>query len=185
MAGTAHSWRVARWSAAALVLLLPLIAMQFTDEVDWGIEDFTIFGIMLATAGGAFELMLRASGNLAYRAGAVVAISAAFLLIWANLAVGVIGDEGNPANLMYAGVLAIAITGAYTAALRAEGMARAMVATGLAQALVTAIAMSLGLGLPASPALEIFAVNAVFIAMWAGAAWLFRMAGREREVVGA
>jgi hypothetical protein len=28
-------WRLAIWGTAALILLLPLLAMQFTDEVAW------------------------------------------------------------------------------------------------------------------------------------------------------
>jgi len=173
-------WRIAGWSAAAFALLLPLLAMQVTDEVNWGVEDFVTFGLMLAGAGGACELAVRTSGSIAYRAGAALAVAAAFLLVWATLAVGIIGTEGNPANLMYAGVLAIAITGAFTAALRAEGMARAMLATACAQALVAAIAAGFGMGLPESPPLEILGANAAFVAMWLASAWLFRLAARGR-----
>jgi hypothetical protein len=53
--------------------------------------------------------------NRAYRAAVGVAIAAAFILVWMNLAVGIIGSEDNPANLMYGGVLAIGIIGAVIA----------------------------------------------------------------------
>lgn len=105
-------WRSAAWGAAALILLLPLLAMQVTDEVDWGVTDFAVFGAMLIAAGGTYELAARMTGNTAYRAAVGFAIAAAFILVWMNLAVGIIGTENNPANLMYGGVLAVGIIGA-------------------------------------------------------------------------
>jgi hypothetical protein len=50
-----------------------------------------------------------------------------------NLAVGVIGTEDDPANLMYVGVLAVGIIGAIIARFRPHGMARTLFATALAQ----------------------------------------------------
>ena len=84
-------WRLAVWGAAALMLLLPLLAMQVTDEVDWDVADFAIFSTMLGGAGGAFELAAGRTGNTAYRAAIGVALAAAFILVWMNLAVGIIG----------------------------------------------------------------------------------------------
>ena len=42
-----NRWRPAMWGGAALLLLLPLVAMQFTREVIWDAADFAIFGTML------------------------------------------------------------------------------------------------------------------------------------------
>ncbi len=52
---------------------------------------------------------------MAYRFAVGVALAAAFLLVWMNLAVGLIGSEDNPANLMYFGVLAVGFIGAIIA----------------------------------------------------------------------
>ena len=82
-------WRIAMWGGAALLLLLPLVAMQFTDEVAWSPADFLIFGAMLVAACGAYELAVRMTSRTAYRAAAGLTIAAAFLLLWAQLAVGV------------------------------------------------------------------------------------------------
>jgi hypothetical protein len=117
-------WRIAVWGTAALMLLLPLLAMQVTDEVDWDTADFAIFGAMLVGAGGTYELAARITGNTPYRAAVGVAIAAAFILVWMNLAVGIIGTEDNPANLMYGGVLAVGIVGAIIASSRMEWPAR-------------------------------------------------------------
>jgi hypothetical protein len=173
-------WRIAVWGTAALMLLLPLLAMQVTDEVDWDVADFAIFGAMLVGAGGTYELAARMTGNTAYRAAVGVAIAAAFILVWMNLAVGIIGTEGNPANLMYGGVLAVGVIGAIIARFQPDGMARTLVATALAQALVAVIAVIAGMGYPASPPLEILGVNALFAALWLMSAWLFRKAAHEQ-----
>jgi hypothetical protein len=177
-------WRMAVWGTAAL-MLLPLLAMQVTDEVDWDVADFAIFGAMLVGAGGTYELAARMTGNTAYRAAVGVAIAAAFILVWMNLAVGIIGTEDNPANLMYGGVLPVGIVGAIIARFQPDGMARTLVATALAQALVAVIAVIAGMGSPASPPLEILGVNALFAALWLMSAWLFRKAAHEQTPAGA
>jgi peptidoglycan/LPS O-acetylase OafA/YrhL len=111
----ASRWRLAAWGSAALVLLLPLVAMQFTDEVDWDVADLALFGAMLAAAGGSYELAAKMTRNYAYRAAVGVALAAAFLLIWLSLGVGIIGKGGDPANPMFFGVLAVGILGAIIA----------------------------------------------------------------------
>lgn len=68
--------RIAVWGTAVL-MLLPLFAMQVTDEVDWGVADFAIFGAMLVGAGGTYELAARMTGNSAYRAAVGIAVVAA------------------------------------------------------------------------------------------------------------
>src|SRR5688500_927904 len=171
-------WRIAVWGTAALVLLLPLVAMQFTEDVAWDLADCAIFGAMLVGACGTYELAARMTRNSAYRAAVGVALAAAFILVWINLAVGIIGSEDNPANLMYGGVLAVGIVGAIVARFQPHGMARALVATALAQALVAMIAMIAGLGFT-GPSTVFFA------ALWLISAWLFRKAAREQTSAGA
>ena len=160
--------------------------MQFSDEIDWDETDFLVFGAMLFATCGTFELAARISGNSAYRAAVGVAVVAAFILIWINLAVGIIGSEDNPANLMYAGVLAVAVIGAAIGRFRPHGMARALVATALAQVLVAAIALIAGLGSEgANWPQVIFVLNGFFAALWLLSAWLFWKAGRKQIEAGA
>ena len=106
------------------------------------------------------------------------------VLVWLSLGVGIIGKDGDPANLMYFGVLAVGISGAFVARFQPHGMARALLATALAQALVTAIALVAGLGLPWSGPAEILALNGFFIAMFVGSAWLFRCSAHGRPEQG-
>jgi hypothetical protein len=116
--------------------------------------------------------------NRAYRSAIAVALAASFILVWLSLGVGIIGKDGDPANRMYFGVLAVGIIGAMVARLRADGMARALIAMALAQGLVAAIALIAGLGLPWSGPVELVLLNGFFIAMFGGSAWLFRRAAR-------
>jgi len=171
--------------AAAFILLLPLLAMQITDEVVWDLTDFAVAWPSLVGAGLTYKLIARKAGNIAYRAAVGVAVATALLIVWMNLAVGIIGTEDNPANLMYIGVLAVGIIGALIARFQPHGMARALFATALAQAFVAVIALIAGLGSPGSGPLEIVALNGFFAALFVGSAWLFRKAAREQPPAGA
>lgn len=88
-------WRLLPWGIAAGLLLLPLVAMQFTTEVNWDAADFLIFGLMLVAACGAWELALRLTRHARRRAVVALAIVAAFLFVWAELAVGVFTNLGS------------------------------------------------------------------------------------------
>jgi hypothetical protein len=81
-------------------------------------------------------------------------------------------------------VLAVGIIGAIIARFQPDGMARALVATALAQALVAVIALIAGMGYPASPPLELLFLNGFFAALWLISAWLFRKAAREQTPPG-
>ena len=133
---------------AACILMLPLVAMQVTDEVRWDLADFVVAGALLVGTGLAYELAARKAGNVAYRAALGVALAAALLLVWLSLGRWHHRSDGDPANAMYFGVLAVGIIGAIIARFRPHGMARALFATALAQALVAVIALILGLGAP-------------------------------------
>lgn len=173
-------WRIAAWGTVLLVLLLPMFAMQFTEEVAWDLADFVVFGAMLVGAGTTIELAARTTRNRTYLAAVGIALTAAFILVWMNAAVGIIGNENNPANLMYGGVLAVGAIGAIIRGFRPDGMASALFATALVQALVCVIAIIAGMGYPESPPLEIVGVNALFVVLWFVSALLFRKAAREQ-----
>jgi hypothetical protein len=169
-------WRRAIWGTAALLLLSPWVAMRFTGEVAWGLADFAVFGAMLFVACGTYELAANLTRNPSYRAAVGVAIGAAFILVWLNLAVGIIGNEGHPANWMYGGVLAVGLSGAILARFQPPGMARALVWTAGAQALVAVIALLAGWGTLLAWAM----LTGFFVALWLTSARLFRKAAREQ-----
>ena len=77
--------------AVPLLLLLPLIAMQFTPEVNWGLADFLVMGALLLSTALIIELVSKMVKNKQQRILFSVAIVIAFLLVWAELAVGIFG----------------------------------------------------------------------------------------------
>ncbi len=78
-------------SIIAVLLFIPYVAMQFTNEVNWGLFDFVIMGVLLLIAGISGEIVLRKVQKLKYRIAICLSIIVAFLLIWAELAVGIFG----------------------------------------------------------------------------------------------
>lgn len=73
----------------ALILLIPLIAMQFTDEVNWTLFDFSVAAVILLCTGWAIDLVIRKVKSSTYRIILSLAIIAILFLIWAELAVGI------------------------------------------------------------------------------------------------
>lgn len=70
------------------LLLVPLIAMQFTDEVSWGAGDFVIAGLLLFGAGMGMVIGLRQAKTAAARVAVAAGIAAVVAVVWAELAVG-------------------------------------------------------------------------------------------------
>jgi hypothetical protein len=156
--------------------------MRFTDEVNWTVSDFAFAAGLLLGVGLVFEVTLRLTANAAYRTAVAVALTAAFLLVWVNGAVGIIGSERNPANLMYAGVLAVALAGAIVARFRPGGMAWALAATALAQAAVGAIALDGDLGAEGEAwPRDVLVLTGGFGGLWLLSAALFGTAARPRR----
>lgn len=109
----------------------------------------------------------------AFRLALSVAIGGALMLAWLSLGVGIIGADGDRANAMYFGVIAIGLIAALIARGRPLGMARALLAMALAQTTVALIAVIGGLGRPYSGALELTLLNGFFVALFIGSARLF------------
>ena len=171
-----NRWRLAIWGTAAFLLLLPALAMRFPDTgVDWGAEDFMVMGAMFAIACGSYEVVARISDNASYRLAAGIAIVTAFLTVWVNLAVGMLGSEENPANLLFGGVLLVGLLGVVIAMFKPAGMARAMLATALAQAAMAVYALVGGYA-------EVTLHIAFFVLPWLLSAQLFRKAAREQVI---
>ena len=78
--------------AITCVLLLPAVAMRFTDEVSWSAFDFLVAGGLLLVCAVTFEFFARRSGSTKSRVIAGVAIGAVLVLVWLELAVGIFGS---------------------------------------------------------------------------------------------
>ena len=171
------NWRIIGWGAAVFLLLLPLAAMQFTDEVNWGPGDFLFAALMFGGFGAVFELAVARSGSLAYRAGVAAALAGAFLIIWLNGAVGIVGNEANPFNTVYFGVVVFGLLTAVFARFRPGPMALAMAATAAVLASIAIVAVALGEHRGAESSIpEILGVTLFLATPWQVSAGLFRMA---------
>lgn len=106
-----------------------------------------------------------------------MALVTAFLLTWVNLAVGIIGDEDNPWNLMFFGVIATAVVGAIAVRFEAHGLSRAMTAAAIIQALI-GIGVVITNAAAAEPPgrIALLILILFFAALWLVSAWLFRKA---------
>lgn len=82
--------RVLGWSFAVLLLCIPGVAMQFTREVNWGPEDFLAAALLIGTAGLGCELAARLKRSRAMRLFVAGAVLLGVLLVWAELAVGIV-----------------------------------------------------------------------------------------------
>jgi len=165
-----------------VILLIPLVAMQFTGEVDWDLADFIVMGTLIFGTGLTYRLVTGKCGEIEYRVAIGFALATGFFLIWANLAVGIIGSENNPINLLYFGVIAVGIIGAFISRFQSHKMAFVMFALALAVALVAISALITGMHrLPDSSVFEILVVNGFFMVLFTISALLFRHAAQEQE----
>jgi len=120
----------------------------------------------------------------AYLFAVAVALAAAFFLVWVILAVGVLGRAGESVDLMYIGVFAVGIIGAFIVRLQAKGLERVLFAMALAQVLIIVIALIAGIQhTEVNSVLEILGLNGFFVVMFVVSALLFRTAARDRPPV--
>lgn len=116
-----------------------------------------------------------------YRVALAIALATALFLVLGIGALGVIGAEGDRADMMFLGVLAIGIGGAIVARLRPQGMVWTMAATATATMAVGVIALVLGKHeAEHSSVAEILGLTGMYAALFATSAWRFGVAAQQR-----
>lgn len=167
---------------AGLILLIPLAAMQFTDQVVWSAADFLIAGALLLGIGSSYVWATRSAINVVYRTAMGLGLGATLLMIWANLAVGLIGSGPNAGNLMYIAVVVVGMIGTLRSRFRPDRMEHTMYAMALSMVFLTAIALLTGMDqYPGSSMNEILGVNGFFATPFVISGLLFRHAGQEHS----
>lgn len=165
----------------ALILILPLIGINTVEGWNWTGSDFVGAGVLLFIPALAFELLIRKSGSLLYKLGAALAVLTIFLIVWVNLAVGIIGDEDNPSNVLYFFAVITAISGWFVAGTDARRIARAMFATAAVLVLIPLLIIT---GAPnavlaeSSGMVRYLALSSFFVLMFVGSALMFRKSVR-------
>jgi len=168
-----------------LVLSIPLIAMQFSAGVQWSVADFIVMGVLIFTTGFSYVLLTKSSHSIIHKAAVALAIVSTFLLVWVNLAVGLIGSGPNAANLMYAGIVAIVIAGSFIAGFTSKGMQRLMTAVAITLALFVLIQLAFNMqNYPDSYVMEIISVNGFFALLFGISALLFRYTIQKQLTAG-
>lgn len=167
---------------AMLLMIFPLIAKISFEGFEWSGFDFFAAWILFFSAGLTYRLVARKMKNVMYRAAVGLAVITGLFLIWSNLAVGLIGNEDNPANGMYFGVIAIGFLGAIVVRFKPKGMMKVLLVLAVSHVLIAVIALVLRQDLaPESSLVEILSVNGFFLVLWTGSAMLFRNAAIDIE----
>lgn len=156
-----------------LLLLIPLLL-----KFPWTLSDFIFAGILLSGSGITYILISSRSQSFIYKAAVALGVFTLLFLIWVNLAVGIIGSENKPANLLYFAVIATAFLGSIASLFKPKGMAYTMFASAIVMMLVPIISLIIW-----SPAIGfnetlgligVFVLNAFFAMLFTGSGLLFK-----------
>jgi hypothetical protein len=180
---TKHTTNVIRLAAVtAALLMVPLVAMQFTDEVVWTLSDFVFAGVLIFGTGLLLLLAIKMTANNLYRAAAGLALAATFLLIWVNGAVGIIGD--SDINTLYAGVPLAGILGALASNFQPHGMARTLFAMAIVQALIPVVALIINQPDFSPGVVGVLVLNSVWVVLFITSGVMFQRAGKQLNGAG-
>ncbi len=163
----------------ALILMLP-VALQFTNEVQW--NEAVAYSIILLAIGGTYELwQWLKKHDSAYRFAFVLGLVGMLFLGWVSGAVGIIGSENNPVNLMYWVVPAIGVIGSLLSRFKPRGMALTLFAVALIQFLVPVVALIISSEISWGNAgvIGVFVVNSIFAVLFASSGLLFERANAK------
>ena len=169
------AWRVTLWIVALIALFSPWMLMRVAGTGEWTASDFIVFGLMLTAACGGLEIAMCVSTLRSYRLAAIMTIGGGFLMVWANLAVGIIGNEKNPQNLIFYSVLLIGLAGALITRFDPRGLTWTLRTMAGAQVLIFIIAAALDWAL-----LPVF--TAFYFALWLVAGELFNKSAQPRTI---
>lgn len=166
-----------------LLLIIPLIGMQFSEEVNWTGSDFIIMGGLLFLTGLSFILITHNAKSTAYKIAIGFGLFTGLFLIWVNGAVGIIGSENNAYNMYYFLVIVVGLIGVFAVRFKAKGMGFAMIGMAITQIVITILAILTGMqNIPESSLVEIIGVNGFFIFLYVLSALLFRYVHLEDAV---
>lgn len=167
------------FAVSLALLLIPLTAMQFTDAVQWSVADFLIMGVLLNGMGLLMLAVIKHKRFFARLAGIFTALTV-FLLIWVNLAVGLVGSGPHWGNLLYIAVIAEILIGATISGFRIRGMMHTLFAATGILVVIACVQLLAGMEhLPSSLRMEIIGVNGFFAVLLFVCGWLYRVALKE------
>lgn len=167
--------RIIVWTVVGVLILLLPLAMLFTNEVQWN-ETFA-YCIMLLAIGGIYELWRwLKTKSMKYHFAFDVGLFGMIFLGWVSGAIGIIGSENNPLNLMYWAVPIVGFIGSVISQLKSRGMTRTLFTVAIVQFLVPVIALIISpeVSFGNAGVMGVVAVNFIFVILFATSALLFR-----------
>ena len=156
--------------------MIPL-SMQFTDEIQW--NEALAYIVILLAVGGVYELwQWLKTRDRTYRIAFGVGLAGVLFLGWVSGAVGIIGSENQPVNLLYWSVPVIGLIGSLVSRFKPHGMALTLFAVALVQFLipVAALIISPEVSWGNIGVVGVFVTNSIFAVMFGVSALLFRRA---------
>lgn len=169
----------------AAVLLIPLIAKFTVPDFGWSNGDFIAAYVMMFVPSLAFLVISHTAKNNEYKYALALALLGAFLMIWIGGAVGIIGTEDNPANVVFFWVLVTGFLSSCLSMFRPVGMSRAMFLTAAAQVAAPIVAYFIwpptdGAGAWDPNILGVFGISYFFAAMFLVSAILFKRSAEQK-----
>ena len=175
--------RLIVWAVVGVLILALLVAMPFTNEVQW--DEAVAYSVILLAAGGFYELWqwLKKTRTRTYRIAFGVGLAGVLLLGWVSGAVGIIGSENQPVNLMYWAVPAVLLIGSLMSRFKPRGTARTLFATAVVQVSIPAIALIISPEVSWGNAgvIGVFVFNSIFALLFVVSGLLFRRADSHRD----
>ena len=164
-----NPWRLAGWGFAAVLLLIPAIAMQVSGEWHWGPGDFLVAALLIGGVGLGVEWAVRHTKDPAFRLAAATALVGAFLLAWINAVAHLVAGRDHPTNLAVLMIPVLGLALGWKARWRPAGLARALL-------VMTAAQILLAVFVAAMSSTRHALVLVVFTTPWLVSALLFRRA---------
>lgn len=161
-------------------LFIPLVAMLLQTGLQWSVFDFIVVGGLVFTAVMGYMLLRSWSNSPTHSLAAMLAVVTTFLVIWVNLAVGLIGAGPHWGNWIYAIIPFVIVGGVLVGGRNVRGMTISMYAAAISFLVIGLIALIAGLQhLPESSVREILGINGMFAVLYLVSALLFQFGDQK------
>jgi len=164
------------------LLVIPFTASFITSEMQWTLSDYILAWVMFFVAGLSYALVSRLSSDYRYRAAVGLAAFTGLFMVWSNLAVGIVGNEDNPFNLVYFILIMIGLVAAFWVRFDARGLSRVALGMCFLLAAIAVYAVFSGMqDIPESSTSQIIGVHMFFITPLLISAILFHQHSEGNE----
>lgn len=161
-------------------LFIPMLAMLLQTGLQWSVFDFMVVGGLVFTAAMGFMLLRSWSNSPTQSLAAMLAVASTFLVVWVNLAVGLIGAGPHWGNWIYAIIPFVIVGGVMIGGQNVRGLRISMYAAAISFLVIGLIALIAGLqNLPESSVREIIGINVMFATLYLFSALLFQFGDKR------